>query len=420
MKFAIRQGRASAGSPSRPSVQRHRYVFSAACMTLIGVAAGQFLTSPANSDSRQNQNPVVGVDVNLTVAPQAIPALEQRVRQNKNDRAALRELSLAYTAQAETGNPSLYELADRAVTRAERIDPEDDRTKIVRATLDLSLHQFDRAYRVAGDVHKRNPDLLAANAVLVDAMIELGKYDEAAPLLQKFVDTRASLPSYARVSYLRELHGDIDGAIVAMQLAINAGQRGSRELATVTSLLGDLEFGRGNYDAARLAYTEAFRLAPDMPLPQLGLARVEAAQGRVAEAIAQLRSLTERYPLPAAVVLLGDLHLKQGDRRAAQQSWELVDAIVATQQASGQVVDLEMALFHLDHDRIATGVELAERAYAARPENVFAADALAWARHRQGRYDEAATLSAKALRLGSKDATVLRHADAIAVSAIVH
>src|SRR5215217_9563791 len=59
--------------------------------------------------------------------------------------------------------------------------------------------------------------------VLVDALIELGRYPEAGRVLQHMVDRKPDLAAYARVSYWRELHGDLAGARRAMVLAASAG-----------------------------------------------------------------------------------------------------------------------------------------------------------------------------------------------------
>jgi hypothetical protein len=59
-----------------------------------------------------------------------------------------------------------------------------------------------------------------------------------------------------------------------------------------------------------------------------------------------------------------------------------VRAVADLQGEQGQVVDLEMALFEADAGEPARALELAQRAYDARPDNVFTTDALAWATFR--------------------------------------
>ena len=90
----------------------------------------------------------------------------------------------------------------------------------------LSLSQRARALA---------PDALAAFPVQVDALVELGRYDAAERALQDFVDRKPNLAAYARVSYLRELHGDLDGAADAMRAAIAAGGPVPENIAYVQS-----------------------------------------------------------------------------------------------------------------------------------------------------------------------------------------
>ena len=404
---------ASAGKVDthRPSPRR-RLSFVAASLTILGLVVGRFATTPRSDEAPATRTQAVQSLV--AVNQEAIPRLEAAIRDNPSDVRTLQQLAVAYTRRAAVGDPSNYDLADQTLRRAEKIAPEDVSTLIARASLDLSLHQFDRARDLGIKIHQQNPDLNDAAAVLVDASVELGRYDDAQRYLQELVDRRAALPSYARVSYLRELHGDLSGAATAMQLAINAGQPGSLDVAAVTTLLGDIEFNLGNLDAARSAYTQALRAQSSLPLATVGLAKVDAAQGRIKQAVSSLQSLTERYPLAAAVVLLGDLQDESGDREGAANSFGLVDAIATLQRNAGQVVDLEMAQFDLDHRRIRSGVALAETAYAERPDNVYVTDALAWARFRQGRFVEAQALSTKALRIGTLDPAMRFHAAAIA------
>jgi tetratricopeptide (TPR) repeat protein len=58
-------------------------------------------------------------------------------------------------------------------------------------------------------------------------------------------------------------------------------------------------------------------------------------------------------------------------------------------------------------------VEMARAEYAVR-QDVYGADALAWALFKAGQIDEAAALSERALALGTRDALLLYHAGMIA------
>src|SRR5207247_3244120 len=79
-----------------------------------------------------------------------------------------------------------------------------------------------------------------AQGVLGDALVELGRYNEALSAFQQMLDTRPDLNAYVRVAYLRELHGDPSGAIDALKLAVEATRPAGETAAWVHWQLGNL------------------------------------------------------------------------------------------------------------------------------------------------------------------------------------
>src|SRR6185503_9348226 len=122
-------------------------------------------------------------------------------------------------------------------------------------------------------------------AVLADAQIELGRYGTAARTLDRMVALKPNLTSYARISYFRELHGDLTGAAKAMALAVSAGSGSLENVAYVQTLLGNLELQRGHVAAARAAYRQALAGLPTYLPADAGLARFDASAGHFDAAI---------------------------------------------------------------------------------------------------------------------------------------
>jgi len=92
-----------------------------------------------------------------------------------------------------------------------------------------------------------------------------------------------------------------------------------------------------------------------------------------------------------------------------------ISAIEALYRANGVDMDMEIALFHADHDKNMTEtLALARKAYANRP-SIHGADALAWALYKTGHYQEAQAYAVEALKLGTKDPLKLFHAGMIAL-----
>ncbi|MGH8935487.1 MAG: tetratricopeptide repeat protein [Acidimicrobiia bacterium] len=388
------------GSPS----PRARSLTLLAVAAVIGVAVGRFLAFDAP--------PVASVAPART--PEAmIAALEEAVAGNPDDLRSLQALGLAYLRRAaQIGDPSFFSLAEEALDRADRLAPTDSRTLLARGALALARHEFAPALRLATQAHQADPFDAEALGVMVDAQVELGRYDDAARRLQQMLDLRPGLAALSRVSYLRELRGDLPGAMEAMHQARTAGAGSPFDVAVVEALLGDLSFSQGDVDAAEGAYRRALELSPELVTAWVGRARLEAARGDAAGAIEELQDVTARFPQQDALILLGELLSSEGREDEAEAVYELVRVIARLQEEAGQVVDLEMALFEADHGRPEQAVNLARRAYAVRP-TIYAADALAWSLAQAGEAQAARSYLAEAKRLGTADALFHFHAAVI-------
>ena len=180
-------------------------------------------------------------------------------------------------------------------------------------------HDFRRALRLARRARALAPDALVAYPVLVDSLVELGRYREAERTLQRFVDLRPGIPAYARVSYFRELHGDLRGAAGALRMAIAAAgpaKRG-RRLPAEPARLGRAELAAGS--APRVERSPPrWRPCPAMPAAAAGRARIAAASGDLRGAIARWRRLVARHPLPEYAIALGEAELAAGRSAAAR------------------------------------------------------------------------------------------------------
>ena len=188
---------------------------------------------------------------------------------------------------------------------------------------------------------------------------------------------KPNLAAYARVSYFRELTGDLGGALQAMRLAVSSAA-GGESLAYVQTLTGGLELTRGNPAAAEGAYRAALAASPGYSPALAGLARVDAARGDLGAAIDGYREVVERLPLPEYAIALAEAELAAGRDAAAARDLALVQVEARLLQDSGVNVDVELALFEADHGDPARAVELARAAWRAAP-GVRSADALSWA-----------------------------------------
>lgn len=377
-------------------------------LAALGWAAAYFV-APAVSNSGSG---------NTIVEPsteQQIAEYQSQLAQLPDNPYFLAQLGLAYLQQVrETADASQYLQAEATFEAALTHDPEQIDALVGQGVLALARHDFVGALEWARKARAVNPFRSDVLGIMVDAQVELGRYEEAAATAQQMVDMKPDLASYSRVSYIRELHGDVPGAIEAMQAAAEAGLPGAEGTLWAMYQLGTLHFNTGQWEEATAVFQSALQMKPDYAYAQAGLAKIMAAQGDFSSAIGIMEPLAIRLPLPQFVIQLGDLYWKTGQEQKAQQQYDLVRVIQQLNSNSGMNVDLELALFEADYGDPEAALAQAQAAYEARP-SIHAADVLAWALYQNGRYEEAYKYSQEALRLGTRDANLFFHAGKIAL-----
>ena len=194
-----------------------------------------------------------------------VAKLQSAVRSGRDDlRPAL---AAAYLQRVrETGDPSFYARAE-GVLRTPRT-PDGFATA---GELALARHDFRGALELG-----RRAGTVGAS-VRVDALVELGRYDEAERELQAMIDRKPNLAAYARVSYLRELRGDLDGrgggdALRRRRRRAGGGEPRVRARAAGRAGAAPRPAGRGE---ARVR--QALAMVPGFAAAEAGLARLDAA-----------------------------------------------------------------------------------------------------------------------------------------------
>lgn len=325
----------------------------------------------------------------------------------------------------ETGDPTHYTKAEARFKKALDLDPQNVEAMGGMGSLCLSRHRFAEALAWGERAVALNPHNAFLHGVIVDARVELGDYARGVEALQRMMDLRPGLNAYARVSYLRELMGDPDGAVEAMEMAVRVGGPNAGEAAWCQVQLGNLHFGQGDLRSAEARYRGALARLPNDAHALAGLGRMRVAQRDWAGAAALYEQALAAMPEHAFAEALGDVYRAMGREEEAERRYADARALLKAEEDGGANVDLEMALFEADHDldlkdatdRQSDALARARREMARRPSSIHAADALAWALYKAGDSGEALSAIRQALRLGTKDARMLFHAGMIACRA---
>ncbi len=350
--------------------------------------------------------PVVG----SSSLPVLISSLQDRLRVLPTDWRSFARLGMAYVQEARiTADPTYYTKAEGVLRRSLQIQPPGNFEALTGlAALAAARHDFAGALSWGEKAVAANPNNANAVAVVGDALLELGRYDEAFATFQQAVDLKPQLSTYARVSYAWELQGNFRNAIAAMRLAMEAASTGS-DMAWAANQLGELYWNSGHPGQAESYYRQAIARDPAFIPPHAGLAKEKAARGRLSEAIRGYQWVVTRFPLPEYVIALGDLQRVAGRREAAARQYALVEVEEQLFLANGVNVDLEIALFDADQSIDLAGGLAAAQAEWGRRHSIHVADALAWQLHANRRYKEAMGFANHALRLGTRNALFFFH-----------
>lgn len=352
----------------------------------------------------------------------AMEGLLAKLRADPTDQKSRLLLAEAYMQEGRiTGNHPYYDAAAmQLLQEVLKADPESFEALCCQASLSLTQHHFSQGLALAEQAQTINPNSGYVYGLLTDANVELGHYDQAVKMADKMNQVRPDLTAYARVSYLREIHGDVPGAIEAMDMAVKAGFAGLEQTEWSRVALGHLYEVSGHLDQAAGYYQQALALRPNYAYALAGLARVAAAHQDYATAITNLnlaRATVKDYAFTDELVDVYRLNKQPAE--AAKMARESVAMLAeAAQQANdkeelGHYTDRELAYAYLKTGDLAKALEHAKIEYARRPDNIDVNETLAWVYYKRGEYAEAQKYMQVARRTNSQNPVLLCRAGLI-------
>lgn len=333
----------------------------------------------------------------------AIAKAQARVRQSPAEPGPYIELTQAFLRRKrESADPVFLGYARDALAAAETLAPADPKVLTVAILFLFEDHKFAEAAKKAQEILASDADNVTAFLLLSDARLELGDYDGAIDTLQEAIDRLPDLRSLSRVGYLRWLHGDVEGALQAMHDALTSGSRDAEARAWCHVELGMMLWHKGELDPALRAADEALALVGAY-VPALALkARVLVGKGDRDGAIALLDEVVGRLPTAEHLVSLSELLGEAGKAKEAEAR-----LMEAEKQAGHD--PLPLSLYYSRHNlQSERALALAEKAVAER-STIYTQDALALAKLRAGRVEEAKQDMASALARKTPDARLTLH-----------
>jgi tetratricopeptide (TPR) repeat protein len=304
--------------------------------------------------------------------------------------------------------------AERVLRATLQHSPSDYMARRMLSVVYLSQHRFADALKEATTAQKARPADAWNYAVAGDALLELGRYEEAFDSFDRVMERRPDAGAYARVAYARELQGDLEGAVQLMKMSVEATSRSDAEaMAWTLAQLGNLYVLQGRLDEAERQFNHADYVFPSHPYAMNGRVRLLIARQRYADAL----DLSRHVPTtPESLATQGDLLAEMGHVDDAEKLYREAERLEREGWEQEQPQPGALARFLAERGRsIPEAIALAERAADER-QDINTMDALAWSYFRGGRVADAASAIELATRLGTVDPRIRCHASAIALA----
>lgn len=349
-------------------------------------------------------------------AEQKIAWARQAIEKNPGDYRAYNQLAAALARRArETSDPGYYLKGEDALKESLRLQPDNFEARKLRLWLLLGRHEFGAALKEAQELSQLTNEDLEVYGFLTDANVELGNYAAAEEAAQWMLDLRpGNIPGLTRAAYLRELFGDLDGALELMQAAYQRTPATEREdRAWLLTQQAHLELLRDNPEQADALLGLALGFYPDYHYALAQQAKVRTAQGRHAEAVELLRRLCQSAPHAENYYLFAEALERAGEKEEADKTFALFERLARAEMDKADNANHELVYYYTDHaGRPAEALEIARKELARR-RDVNTLDAYAWALAANGTLAEAQGAIQSALAVGVRDPRILGHAAAI-------
>lgn len=333
-----------------------------------------------------------------------------KLRQDPMHAEARLTLSSLFMQEARiTGeHPYYYPLALEILAPLEAANGLDAekvfQTFYLKSSVLLSQHEFALALVAGEKAQSVFPYNAGVYGVLIDAHVELGDYEKAVQLSDKMVSMRPDLRSYSRISYLRELHGDPEGAIEAMEMAVKAGMPGYEQTAWCRLTLAELNETYGHLPEAEMQYTLVLQERPEYPFAYAGLASIAAQKGDLEKSMELLDKAIALIPEVGFYEQKSELLAQMGRQEEAEALVPEILNMIQEDLEGGHIMDLELAHVQLSlANNPQAALEAAQKAERSRPENLEVQKMLAMIYQSQGDLDQAAACMTKARKTGWAD-----------------
>jgi len=352
----------------------------------------------------------------LSPAEIGIQKAQEQIAKQPDHAPYYNALAMAYARRArETSDVAFYAKAEETLQKSFELAPDNFEAMKVKTWLLLGRHEFAKALEVATKLNKQVPDDVTVYGYLVDANAELGNYQAAVDAAQWMLNLRpGNVPGLTRAAYLRELHGQLPGAIELMQMAYDSTPYQEMEdRAWLLTQIAHIHYVSRDLKQAETYANGALGLFPNYHYALAVLAQVRVAQNRYDDAIELLRTRYAEAPHAENLYSLAEVLAQAGHIEEAARDFAEFERQSLQESNIGDNSNHELMWYYSDFANAPEkALKIAEQELARR-HDVYTLDGYAWALAGTGDYVRAEAEIQKALAVGVKDPKILHHASVI-------
>ena len=336
--------------------------------------------------------------------------LSAKIKNNPADVKSLVALASIYLQEARiTGNYEYYnEAALHTIKSILEKDANNFDALTIKATILLSQHQFEDALAIGEQLATLYSYNTYVQGLLVDANVELGNYNAALEAADKMISIRPDIRSYSRIAYLREIHGDIPGAIDAMKLAVDAGAPGDENTEWCRYQMANLYEKIGKIKEAEMNYAITLNNRENYPYGLIGMAGIAVSQKDYRKALSLYQQADTLISNHITKEGIAEVYNLTGETEKAKAMAAEILAHMKTISKAGNE-DLEMAHAYIGMEDYNTALEYAMKEYKRRPENIEVNETIAIIYYKQADYSNALKFIDAALKTNCKNPELLSY-----------
>lgn len=345
---------------------------------------------------------------------------ERQTLRDSTDQITRRMLGSEYLQRfRETGDLNDVTRALAVANDSLRLQPYGNLQALsVIASCNLALHRFTAALTAAESAVRVAPFDDNARAEAASILMEMGRYDAAAHILARPVQSDPN-PTWMSIrARYDELTGNLAGARVQMAAATAIVDRMIVIPAYARSWyharVAQLAFEAGDPSSAAEQFDDALRIFPDNAMALLFEAKLYRAHRDWRGALAAATRSAELYPLPQALGYEADAQRALGDLAGARRTDALIRAEQRLFNAQG-VNDRLLAIYYAEHrEHLPDALRAARSDAVKRGDEIYADDTMAWVLAAMRRWNLARVYALRAARYDTADPELEYHAAVIA------